>query len=397
MDVTQTPEPDRTLADYLELIWQFKVLIIGVAAIAGAAAAVNSLRGPDVYESTVTFAATASKIGEAGQQVASTAAFRPMVESLSTAAAVIKEVGLDKPPLSMTPSDFLESVILVNEIRGTNLITVKVDQTNAALAATIANSVAEHAVQTARKVSASEASHARDLIKEQLDLALVRLNDADGLLRDYRRQVRVEALRRDVEARLGGPQLPVFSKGQSVVVGGPSSDRSGLMDLGIKIASERARLGVIERDLSTRNRIDPATRGVDGVFQRLEADAAAMRSNVASLEKERSELMGAHVVDAATSAVLDKLYAIESELARRQSERDLAEKIYIDLSARYQEARLQVIGRSAEFVIIDPAMPSDKPLSRHVARNAVAAMAIWFSFATAGVLVWESTRRRVRS
>jgi uncharacterized protein involved in exopolysaccharide biosynthesis len=401
MDVTETgrqPAVDepRTLGDYLALIWTYKLPILGIAVVAGGMALAVSLVGPRVYESIVTFTATQSKLGDAGQVLPNTAAFRPMVESLSTAAAVISELGLDRSSTPLRPSAFLAKVISVNEVRGTSVITVTAQYPDPVTAAAIANKVAEHAVLTARRVSASEASHALDLIKEQLDLAVKRLDVAETNQREYRQQTRAEALRRDVETRLGGP--PTFSapgtSQTSVFVGTQASGTAGLLDLTVKIASERARLLATERELAGRSHVGAAAGVVDTVYQELDAAAAATRSNLASLEKQKAELTSAHTLDAGTVALLDHLYAIETELARLDVEREVAEKNYKDLSQKYQEARLQVIGKSAEFVVIDPAVPADRPVPRNVVRNVAVVILIWLILAVAGVLMWESVKPR---
>lgn len=384
MDGTQAAPP-RNLWDYLELCWRFKRIIAGVGIVAGLGALGISLLEPRTYESTVTFAAGLSKIGDGSQAIPNTASFRPMVESLTTAAAVINDLGLDRPPHDLSPAKFLERVMVVSEVRGTNLITVKVGYRDAALAATIANSVADHAVRTARRVSATEASHARDLVKEQLDQAKDRLDQADLELRDYRQKARVETVRKDVEARLGGAQSPVFPV--SVIVTDLTNGRGGLLDLLVKIATEKASLAVTERELKTR------TRG-DALYASLEAAAATSRSTLATLETQRTVVMGPRELDPRTLSVLNNLYEVETGIGRRQLERTVAEKAYMDLSQRYQEALLQVIGRSAEFVIIDPAVPADRPVSRHVARNTVVAMAIALFFALAALVMWESAQRR---
>lgn len=356
-----------------------------MALVAGLGALAISLQGPRIYESTVTFAAGLSKIGDGSQATPSTAAFRPMVESLTTAAAVIKEVGLDKPPHDLRPSQFLSRVIVVSEIRGTNLITVKVGYDDAALAATIANSVADHVVRTARRVSATEASHARDLVKEELDLAKERLDKAEAELRSYLGKARIEVVRKDLEARLGGAQSPVFPA--SVIVTDLTNGRGGLMDLVVKIASEKASLAETERELKTRVRGDP-------LYSSLEAAAAASRSTLASLETQKAVVMGPRELDPRTLAALDNMNDLQTGITRRQLERTVAEKTYSDLSQRYQEARLQVIGRSAEFVVIDPAVPADYPVSRNVARNTVVTMVIAWLLAVAVVVMWDAARRR---
>lgn len=403
MDGTQSTSGNMDLGDMLALIWRSKTYVVGVAVVAGAVAFAGSMLGPRVYESTVTFAATQSKLGDGGLMVSNTAAFRPMVESLNTASEVIKEVGLDKAPYNLTPSEFLDA-IAVTEIRGTSLMTVKITMGDPAMAATVANSVAQHAVKSARRVSASELTYTRDLIKEQLDLVRQRLDQADTQLREFKQQARIESVRKDAEARLGGPQSPALaptgtsavkpqqgSTQTSVFMEDRSAGRSGILDLQVRIATERAKVNAIERELAAHKTIDDVSRG-------LQASASEARLALASLEQQKSELTAAHPLDAGTKTVLDQLYRLESELARRQVERDVAEKAYVELSQRYQDAALQVIGKSAEFVIIDPAVPADRPASRHAARNSVISMLIWMAFAVASVLVWDSMqRRRVQS
>ena len=98
------PPDGATLADYLALIWRARVFLIVAAIAGGVIMFAKSMSGPRVYESTVTFAVSQSKIGEGTQgATAATASFRPMIESLSTAAAVMHEVGLDKPPNNIRP------------------------------------------------------------------------------------------------------------------------------------------------------------------------------------------------------------------------------------------------------------------------------------------------------
>ncbi len=267
----------------------------------------------------------------------------------------------------------------------------------------MANSVANHAVQVARRVSADEAVLARDTIKSQMEAARGRLDHADALFRDYRRQAQVEAVKEDVQSQLAG--------------------RSRLLDLVVSIASDKAKLARMKQDLASRNPIDtlkktidsepalddavrrtPASGGAPGaqlrsesvneVYQGLDAEVAAVGAELASLEKQRTELMDVRKLGASTLASLNHLYEIEGELLRRQIELDLAQKIYTDISQRYEVASLQVVGRSAELSIIDPAVPADRPVSRQVARNTVVAALIGLCFGLAGVLLWDAIGRR---
>jgi uncharacterized protein involved in exopolysaccharide biosynthesis len=364
------PPEGATLADYLALIWRARVFLIAAAIAGGAIMFAKSISGPRVYESTVTFAVSQSKILEGTQNAtAATASFRPMIESLSTASAVMQEVGLDKPPTSMRPSDFLERVMAVSEVRGTNLMRVTVVHADPALAAKMANSIARHAVQVARNVSAEEAINARELIGKQVELARKRLDEADLRLRTFKQTAQIEAVKKDVEAQLAG--------------------RLGILDLLVSIASERAKLGMMEKELKDRK----GTESVNQTYQDLDTEAATTRAYLASLEKQKTELVNVRKLDAAKLAVLDRLYELESELARRQVEQDLAEKIYMEISQSYEKASLQVVGRSAELSVIDPAVPADRPVSRKVALNTVVGAAIGLTLALAAVLLWQAAGR----
>ena len=92
------------------------------------------------------------------------------------------EAGLDKPPIAMRPSEFVERVMSVNEVRNTNLMRVTITYTDPVLAAKMANDLARHAVEVARNVSAEEAKNSRNMIKQQVDLAK-RLAPAELVLR----------------------------------------------------------------------------------------------------------------------------------------------------------------------------------------------------------------------
>jgi uncharacterized protein involved in exopolysaccharide biosynthesis len=50
----------------------------------------------------------------------------------------------------------------------------------------------------------------------------------------------------------------------------------------------------------------------------------------------------------------------------------------VDVSKRYEQARLQVAGRSAQLQLMDAALPPDRPVSRHVVRNTAFALVVGF-------------------
>jgi uncharacterized protein involved in exopolysaccharide biosynthesis len=88
----------------------------------------------------------------------------------------------------------------------------------------------------------------------------------------------------------------------------------------------------------------------------LEYQAAASRARVAALEQRRKELARVSPQADGPGRQLDRLYRGEGELARRELDVRVAERAYVELAQRYELARLQVGGRSAELQIIDPAI-----------------------------------------
>lgn len=371
------------LADYLSAVWDHRALIAVVTLACMGAALVFSLTGPRLYEATLTLAVNQSKTGEqvATQQVTA-ASFRPLVESRATAAAVIQELGLDKPPYYVSPTQFLSGIIAVEELRGTNLIRLAARFEHPELAAKIAGRVAEHAVALVQRASADEATQARDLIKVQLDQVRTRFYDMNAKLLAYREQAQVEGVKEDVDAIM--------------------IQRGNVLELLVRIESEKAKLALIEQELSKRHRVDTLKRTIDpdplvegsqanpatgsaplgvqsesesinSVYDMLDGELALTRSNLAALEKQKAQLVDVRKIDAAVLPRLSQLYQGESEVARLTAERDLAQKIYLDVTSRYEVARLLVASRSAELQIIDPAVAPERPLSRNIVRNTAVA------------------------
>src|SRR5581483_10918759 len=122
-DALNPPSPDsgqpaerQSLAEYGALVWRFRGWLL-LATIAGAAVATAvSLSGPPVYESTVTFEVMQSKVGDTFTASGATpATYLPLVNSLSTASAVIDQLHLDRS-YHLRPSDLLNEVMTVEEV-----------------------------------------------------------------------------------------------------------------------------------------------------------------------------------------------------------------------------------------------------------------------------------------
>jgi uncharacterized protein involved in exopolysaccharide biosynthesis len=391
---------DLDFGRYVIAIWRRGWLVLLVALLSGAAVAAASWLRPPIYRASSTLAVSGSKIGE--QAVPSVAAvnFRPLIENNSVAATVIEEFQLGAPPHSMTPESFLTGHLAVEEVRNSSLITLHVDLPDPAQAAAVANRISDLAVDGARRLSQNEAVQARDDIQVEVEQARKQMDEAAMRLQTFRNTAQIELTREDVNAML-------FERGR-------------LPDLIVEIEAERARLARAEADLASRQRVDSFTRTIDTdaalseaarveggsrssvlglqlkseevnrVYETLEQDVLSTQAQLAALEKRRAQLVDVRRLGARQQAKLTELYQKEAELTRLQTEHQVAEKSYTEIAARYDVARLQVAGRSAQLQVIDRAIVPSQPRRRHLVRNSLFAILAGATLMAVGIVLTQA-------
>lgn len=393
------------LGGYVQMLWGYRVVIVGAALICGAVLAAVALSGARMYEAAATVMLSQSKIGERMEPAAvSMATFQPLLQSHTIAASVIQELGLNKPPRKISVTRFVDRVVTVEPVRNATVFVVRASLDDPDLAARTANRVAEKAIEMSRKVSQQEALRSRDDLQQQRDEARTRMEQASEALRKFKETSQIELLRKDVDAMLG--------------------QRGELLALLIEIESEKAKVARGEQQLAARQRIgtikksiesDPAlmesarrgseptasvlgleTRNefVDPVYEDLDGEVARSRTNLAALERRKAQVVDVRKLDATQLAGLTRLYQLESQLVRLQMEQDLATDVYKKVATAYETARVQVASRSAQLEILDRAVAPDAPASRHVARNTLIGLIAGFVLAAFGAVVHSSARRR---
>ena len=129
----------------------------------------------------------------------------------------------------------------------------------------------------------------------------------------------------------------------------------------------------------------------------MEQRLTAARTSLAGLEREHAEISRATSLSAAGAKKLNELYVRKAEIDRLQSEFELARKVYVDASSRYEAARLQVATRSAQVQVIDKAVPPTQPISPRVLRDTAAAIALSLVVASGAILLLAAVgRERLR-
>jgi len=272
------------------------------------------------------------------------------------------------------------------------------------VAARVANRIAALAVDGAKRASRNEAVVARDDIAAEVQDARKRLDAALAALEQYQEKAQVELLKADVDAML--------------------DERGLLVDLDSRIAEARGRVARGEQDLAARKRIDVLTRSIDKdpalleaaresqppegllglqmkteevnkVYEGLERDVVEARGELAALERRRAHLVAELGLDARSQAKLKELYRHEGEIRRLKTELEVAQKSYETIAEHYDVARLRVAGRSAQLVIVDPAVVPARPDPRRTLRSALFAALAGLALAAVCVilLTWARSLR----
>jgi uncharacterized protein involved in exopolysaccharide biosynthesis len=389
---------DIDAAAYIRALWRRRLAIgVGTLVVAATTFAVSSILPPQ-YRSTAVLIVNQPKIGDTPMVTTNTATFARLLANQTLAAAVIKKFSLDQPPEGMTTDAFLARLEIA-EIGGTALIRVGITMGNAQTAADVLNAFAAEAVALNRRLNQGEAIAARDLINSQLEQARARLKAAESALLEYRRKGQIDLVKNDAKAQL--------------------DQRSKLIGLLVDIETNKAGLAKAEEQLAKRERFLPAKRAMDippigassvtsnpvrlkpeltneyadPVYEGLEWQVSSYRTTLATLERQRRELIDVLKLDAAQLTQLTMQYTIESDLARVQMEYDIAAKTYGDVSAKFEEARLLVAGRTAELQIVDPAVANGRKVSPTPLLNALVAFGVGLVLIACGSLFFDYLRK----
>ena len=433
---------DSPLAEYLHALWRFRWLLVGGSIVAAVVAYLIALTLTPRFEASAVLMVTASKTGE---QVASgfdVRNFRAFVQNHTLAAEVIKEFGL-----KTTPQRLLDHSVNVQDVRATNLLTVSVTAPDPQLAARIANAMATRAVGLSRSVEQAESVVARDVIKGQLDAARDRLTQSRAALEAYQREAQVELLEKRInvltEQQAEIQNLTVDIEGQRAYLRQAEhdlaqQDRVRGVQRSVQLQAPRAVDDDARRERersaneAERQRAQQAARAseprreekpgadvmpvpeppparpryqeaeaepparaelrdalidpyINPSYEILQQQVTAARSRAAQLERKRAEMLKARSSNGQLPALAD-FYTRKARQNELEMQQRLAERIYLDVATRFEQARLQIAARSAQLQVLDPALPPDRKVYPREKLMASAALVLTFSLLTAGVL-----------
>lgn len=389
----------RTLLRY------WKILAAGavIGMVAGFAIATSR---PTLYEASTTIL-----LGNASSP-ASGATSRALLSNHSLAARMLTETGLDQAPYTWTPQRFVQEALQIEEVPVTALVRVKVKLLDPQKAADASRVLSREAVELNRRIAVAQSTTVRGELEEHLKDAAGRLKDAEQELFSYQKVAQVEVLRKDVDAML--------------------EERGSLLKLLIDIESEKARLASAEQEIkkhdpvlsvgravrseeamrrSTKPTADAKASGqnppseladpdaldlsdpfVNPVYQTLAFQIATSRTNLAGLERQRRDVLGARKIGEKQFSELTDLYRRQIDLAKLESQYDLAKRVHDDLSLRFEQSRTESVINMVQLQIVDEAIPPDRPLSKKRVQTSALGMVVGLIAALAIALSWGAVR-----
>jgi uncharacterized protein involved in exopolysaccharide biosynthesis len=134
---------------------------------------------------------------------------------------------------------------------------------------------------------------------------------------------------------------------------------------------------------------------VNPVYEILNQQLAASRTKLSELESQRAEIIRATDLSTSGAKKLNDLYTGEAELERLRMEADVARRAYLDVSTRYEQARLQVAARSPQLQIIDVAVPAQTPVTPRTLRDTALALVVTLVLTCAAILVYAAVSEKI--
>jgi uncharacterized protein involved in exopolysaccharide biosynthesis len=101
------------------------------------------------------------------------------------------------------------------------------------------------------------------------------------------------------------------------------------------------------------------------VYTVLEYQVTTARNRIAQLERERDALVRLLNLSGSDMVQLRQLYTKRMELARLETEYELAQRIYIEVAARGEQTRIDAAGRATGLQMIEKAGKPSAPIPRN--------------------------------
>jgi tyrosine-protein kinase Etk/Wzc len=396
--------------DYLETLARRKWLALGVFLGVLGLTVLSIIRTAPVFEAHATVMVTKSNDGNifgAARAVflsdqPNTANYVALLQSRSMAERVAERL----PDSMMLSAEALQSVVSARTVRDADVIQLAVSAPSRAAATTVVNAYVDAYQQYDLDLSRTDVSAIRVFIEEQLALVGTRLDSSERSLAEFKtahqltdldaetralidRQSQLAAQHQQVAAevegsqaelahvqsriaqegkgmadRLDGISSPLVSslKGTlnqlevektNLIIRGFGENSERIKGLDRQIDSTRARLRIEAQVLITQQGIADPVGHLSGLFE----SALTLNTRLAAA-KARQEALAGDL--SGYDAELGRLPEAERMLARLTRDVETGRRVHSLLSERFEEARIQEVGRIPSVRIIDRSRGADQ-------------------------------------
>ncbi len=397
------------LETYLSVVRRHALGILGLTLIGAMAGAALAARHPVMYEARTTVAVNRLAGGSTPTPAPTSPVVIAVFSNQSLLLQLLAELGLDRPPNSLTAESFLKDYLIVEELVPGSLLQIRVRDRDPSSAVRVCNRLVSLAIELNTRLSADKTLAGQEFLKRHLDSSREDLADIEHRLLDFKTGSQLELRREEVNALLDA--------------------RRELVAIDVRIAAEKGRLAAATSELAQRSRTMPSSRRgpnplptipppstssyqsrrdgsptgpavsppgtpqpeqrtatsapaieappaertpetfladqssnvVDPVYEILDYEVASGRVRLAELESRRSELASALGLTRPPLRKFTEVYRLESEQARLQAEYDLAASAYQDALTRFKQGDDD--GQSPDeeaFKVVDPAVSAPR-------------------------------------
>ncbi len=436
------------LRRYFEVLRKRVSLIAVIAALAVGGVVLQIGNKPAKYQAEVSMLVTLQGLGPSGLEARDLTAvqngFRDTVTSniiyLMKSRTLLQRAG-DR--LGMSP-DSLGDRVRVNQVRGTDVLSVSAADSDPERAALIANTLTQEFTSYYSQLNSAEATSARKFIEDQLSRTKEALSQTEGEMLAFKARTGAVGLS-DQISKLVGRTLDLQAAYDTAMVDERTararidaiqsrlrlqSDQLGQLTIATNpvFAKLRDNLVTLETELASMRqtytdqhpKVQAQIGKIAALRQQMNAEAARIASGqslgvspvreelVRGMVNGQVDLEASHAKSAAMSQVIAKMQfglsnipANELQLARLQRQVKVHEDTYLRLSALYEDALIKErkAGSSgqAAIIIVDPATVPAGPESRHLPLTAMFAALLGLVVGAAVALLVEGLDDRVRT
>lgn len=440
--------------EYLEVLWSYKWLILGVTVVISAAVVFWTLRQPKIYEATCTIEYDPSPSSPLGREVEDVAnpigsfwmtreffaTQNRIISSRTVAERVVRELGLHHDPSFFFIAEddragweggsvenaarLLQGRLVVEPVQDTRLVAIKVTDRSAERAATLANAVAEAYVQKTLEDRMGSTVSALEWLGNQLDTLRGQLDESELALHRFKEDHNVLSVSMEDRQNLVASDITLFNEAltkarsrrielqarvvriQTAAQGDTPEESAAAFPENVTINAlrERLRQKISEREgLQTRygpnhQRMQQLQGEIDDlrrqVREELDGMLRAAQADVREISRVESGLRGA--LDDAHRAGLE-LNLREIEYSRLNRARENNAKLYNLVLERSTETDLTRMLRTTHARLLDRALTPTAPISPKFTTNTASGLGAGLALGLALAFLLSRLDRRLKS